>query len=67
MICNVSPSHQNYGKKQLNTLKFAQRMKKVENKKARTNVSSQHIASIKRELSKLSPAGSALIPIKLMN
>ena len=52
MICNVSPSHQNYNET-MNTLKFAQRMKKVENKKARTNVSSQHIASMKRELSKL--------------
>ena len=37
----------------MNTLKFAQRMKQVKNKKARTNVSSQRIASMKRELSKL--------------
>ena len=52
MICNVSPSHHNYNET-MNTLKFAQRMKKVKNKKARTNVSSQRIAKMQNELLKL--------------
>ena len=52
MICNISPSNYNYNES-INTLSFAQRMKQVKNKKAKTNVGSKRIEDMISELSKL--------------
>ena len=52
MICNISPSNYNYNES-INTLSFAQRMKQVKNKKAKTNVGSKRIEDMMSELIKL--------------
>ena len=52
MICNILPSNYNYNKS-INTLSFAQRMKQVKNKKAKTNVGSKRIEDMMSELRKL--------------